>query len=970
MTAEFSLCESETWSLIQQIWYLLSLLFISSSSQSPGMMLSGIVFLLLACSPLSWCQYDLSNVVPGTRMSVNDDMFVSASNAFSNFAVIMHPFRNATFGGPSRCNMRYNTTDRFVHSVAVVGIARDRNDSETFMFVFAAERISTTTPHVCIGTINNSTCVSRTRCTNVGLAGIHQEYFLIGVDTNGTFAFGFTSTFVFKLDIYANQIVTNLSTDDIWPASGFIPHGLDVADTWAVVAGYGYTDAVKKNYAALGCYINLTTLINSSCVSLVSETTFLIPSNVVSYDELYELSVAIRGQKILVGVHRLESIVVLRSRSPTLTVLRVQKVSYPDALSFGRVVDWADDTTIAVLVLNPYQISWSKSQIFAFDELAVNLTTPIFTFPNNQQVIGARLSRPSFARFGITAGGNMAILTGAADILIVPISPAGYVSTWVETLERVFVFYYQTKLCIGGTYKNRSSLGSCQICPPQTRNPGTCCQPILECIPCSNISSTSLCPLAALADLDSASVPSYSQAVAYPETAETTNIEDILIKNMFQLSSERRCLVISPLLWTLVVSGVCLLVLAMMLVVKVGGFQRCNRYRKKVKNIFKHTDIIGEGEMWAGGLATLAILVLVSFSYWFSASFIKRYPIEQISEPAAFACDDQIVNAQFSTGLVLLSLPKSADAQIIFDLLDGQPFNLTVELINTGFGCNTISTQENLVGTKYVPLPTDCLRSPTEAITSVTVAFPSHRSTVQFNMTGPHWIGAIRVCIRGDGQKSSSNTLKDMDFCQNYSTRNEAIGRITTVPIVLIKNINMTQALQSSDPTEYSGIWLPTFGYVPLSDEPYYVENGNYLRYTSSSTILQVILDERPFFIKNIQQPIVRTAELIFHGLLFTSLCIELFAFSFLITKLLLLPLTRWVAFLWKTVHRRVSRARLSNDTSTNASQRDHTDKESATWKVDVGSSPPFIQLTPMNEQKRNSATDIDLDASRIVCRF
>ncbi|CAF4758115.1 unnamed protein product, partial [Rotaria sp. Silwood2] len=61
-----------------------------------------ILFLLTISYHTSWCQYDLTNVVRGTRMSVNDDMFVSASNAFSNFAVIMHPFRNISAGGAIR----------------------------------------------------------------------------------------------------------------------------------------------------------------------------------------------------------------------------------------------------------------------------------------------------------------------------------------------------------------------------------------------------------------------------------------------------------------------------------------------------------------------------------------------------------------------------------------------------------------------------------------------------------------------------------------------------------------------------------------------------------------------------------------------------------------------------------------------------------------------------------------------------
>ncbi|CAF4354350.1 unnamed protein product, partial [Rotaria sordida] len=145
---------------------------------------------------------------------------------------------------------------------------------------------------------------------------------------------------------------------------GFIPHAMDVADTWAVVAGYGYLDDVKKNYAALGCLIDLSMTMNASCTNLTSETTYLVPSNVISYNELYELSVSIRGQKVLVGVHRLSTFVVLRNLGSSLNATAKHILSYPDASSFGRVVDWADDTTIAVLVQDPDTTSWSKSQVF------------------------------------------------------------------------------------------------------------------------------------------------------------------------------------------------------------------------------------------------------------------------------------------------------------------------------------------------------------------------------------------------------------------------------------------------------------------------------------------------------------------------------------------------------------------------------------------------------------------------------
>ncbi|CAF1048839.1 unnamed protein product [Rotaria sordida] len=220
-----------------------------------------VFILLLIYYPVSWCQYDFADVTRDTRIAVNDDMLVSVSNAFINFAVILHPFRNDTAGGPITCNMKYSTNDFFVRSVAVAGITKNSTDSEQFMFVFTAEKMSTMTPYVYSVIIMKSTCIGNYLCTNLGREGSHQEYFLIGVDTNGTYAYGFTSSFVFKLDIYANKIISNLTTNDIWPSQSFIPHALDVADTWAVVAGYGYEYLLVQRTDSPGitgeCNINI-----------------------------------------------------------------------------------------------------------------------------------------------------------------------------------------------------------------------------------------------------------------------------------------------------------------------------------------------------------------------------------------------------------------------------------------------------------------------------------------------------------------------------------------------------------------------------------------------------------------------------------------------------------------------------------------------------------------------------------------
>jgi hypothetical protein len=719
-----------------------------------------------------------------------------------------------------------------------------------------------------------------------------QEYFLIGVDSSGTVAYGLTKFFMFKFDIVKNEIVENVMLNSLWPSLSFLPHAFDLTDSWAVIIGYGHSTAGKKQYVTLGCLIDLISFTGLSCQTLIRETTYLVPSKVVVYNELYEMSVAIRNKKILVGIPRLDSVVVLTNTGTSLIVSHVHTVSYTSSSSFGRSVDWVDDSTIAVLVYNSFLTPWSKSQIFVYKETSVSLTSALYTFPNSQQIIGKRLSNPYLVRLVITTKGNMALLTDRSDILIVPIAPAGYVSTWIDMTNITFVFYYSFTLCIGGTYKNDSGLGPCSICPPGTRNPGTLSNRVTTCMSCSGNSSNSFCPLASLVDIDPNRIPSYTQATAYPVTADTTDIEDILLENVFQISSNPHCLMISPLFWALVVGTFSFLIWMGMWVIKLCKWKQGMSYRKKAKTIFKSTDLIGEGTLWIGGLITFPLFVLLSFSYWFSVSFLHRYPIEQVTGPPNFSCDKTLINSKFSTGLELLSVPKGMDAQPIFNHLNNQVFELTVELINTGFTCANITAQENRIGS-YASISMFCRRSISDAITSVTFSLPHHYATVQLNLTGPHWIGGARLCVRAAGYSDKIYTLQELDFCKFFSTPNQTLGRASRFPVIFTKSINMTRTMENRAPNLFLGLWIPTFGGGTSSDEIYYTQFGDYLRYISALTIVQFVFDERAFYIKNIQSPIVRPPQMLFHALLFTSLCIELFALIFLFANLLIVPIIR-----------------------------------------------------------------------------
>ena len=108
------------------------------------------------------------------------------------------------------------------------------------------------------------------------------------------------------------------------------------------------------------------------------------------------------------------------------------------------------------------------------------------------------------------------------------------------------------------------------------------------------------------------------------------------------------------------------------------------------KLIFRHTDLIGEGEYWVGGLISFCIIVLVCFSYSFSNQYYNQYPIEESSD-SYFACDLTMRNAKFDTNLQSLAIPVDHEEQEMFDLLNEQSFIVQFDFINTLIRCDAIS---------------------------------------------------------------------------------------------------------------------------------------------------------------------------------------------------------------------------------------------------------------------------------------
>ncbi|CAF5196171.1 unnamed protein product, partial [Rotaria magnacalcarata] len=111
--------------------------------------------------------------------------------------------------------------------------------------------------------------------------------------------------------------------------------------------------------------------------------------------------------------------------------------------------------------------------------------------------------------------------------------------------------------------------------------------------------------------------------------------------------------------------------------------------RNQAKQLFRRVDLVGEGELWIGGLVSAAIIVLVVSACTFSNAYLSQYPIELVTKNSSFACDITLRNAKFSTSMqnTRNSRRPQDEMQLIFDLLNSQPFTLNIDLVQTAFNC-------------------------------------------------------------------------------------------------------------------------------------------------------------------------------------------------------------------------------------------------------------------------------------------
>jgi hypothetical protein len=479
----------------------------------------------------------------------------------------------------------------------------------------------------------------------------------------------------------------------------------------------------------------------------------------------------------------------------------------------------------------------------------------------------------------------------------------------------------------------------CSLCPTGTKNEGN---DSISCLPCAN---NTFCNLGATSDLPAGILSNVIQATPYPKSPENTIFDDILIQNMFNIGSTSHCITVSPIFWAIIVGCIAFIVMVGMILLKLYiTHPKAHERYEMLAHLFKQTDLIGEGEWWIGGLLSFCIIVLVIFAYIFSGKYYLLYPIEDTSLTANFACDQSIRNSKFDTTLQSLAVPlASGELQQMFDLLTNQEFYLNVAFLNTVFNCSDEITVAYQLGTAWKALEiTSCSYS--SYILSLSVLLPYKVITVRFILPTIYTVGGFRVGLSGPGEidSESSLTLKDLNFSTTFSHTAMMLGQTVTLGLKLIKVLNQTFPLVDGDPEKLDGLWIGSF---TINYYDSFVGETDYMLSTSTplmETTLTMTMTETDNYILNVEEPIARQSEIIFHNLLFTIVVLEIFGIIFLIVKLMLIPLLSFI-FVAKC-KRRGSKLSRRRSMSVDGSERSYELRHSSVISISKRQHVPNVQ--------------------------
>ncbi|CAF3757475.1 unnamed protein product [Rotaria sp. Silwood1] len=482
-----------------------------------------------------------------------------------------------------------------------------------------------------------------------------------------------------------------------WPNSSFMPHAVDISNNFGIIAGFIQNDPQGRvKYSPIIYLLNFNSsnhppIVVDQYIPIATPSTWqdlLTYSDVNIYSAKYDMSISINSRgDVLVGMQFINRVFLfsVNISNPT-QLIYINRNTNGRSLGNGKSLAWLDNENVAAILINTYSLNyqWSSSQIYLYDmksNVYNSNSTPISIFPNYHQVLPQSFS-PVFLNI-VSSPISLTLMDHSGNLLIFTPTSTGFYPSIPTTGSKPLITSPQP--CPPGMYKDQVGINDCILCPTGTKNSGNA---TTQCTPCA---LDAFCPLGSVSEISSSALENIAQLIAYPKSPESTIFDEVLLQNMFHIGTGR-CLLVSPLFWTLIVGGLAILIA---IVIKLLKYFVDHTTYVRIKNrthyIFKKTDLIGEGELWVGGLASFAVVVLVSFAYGFSNSYYKQYPIET-STDSYFACDLSTRNAKFQTSLQALGIPPSKNEKKMFDLLNEQSLSgniwSCIRLVQINFATN------------------------------------------------------------------------------------------------------------------------------------------------------------------------------------------------------------------------------------------------------------------------------------------
>ncbi|CAM4814317.1 unnamed protein product [Rotaria magnacalcarata] len=868
------------------------------------------------------------------KMSLNDNITVAALNS-DKFYVLYSVSNNSI---KTYYKINYHEDDVYVYGLSVLKTKSDQIVS----FLQVVKNIKSNSVLLSRIDINlfefrNSVNYQYRTSIDKLLNNIGQGHILIKVDTQEKYAYVFADSFILSYNLLTNELYQSNETNVVncdGDNGSFIPHAADLSNKWAAMVGFHRILNSSRSKSCLYIF-KLPSLSLIQARSL--DKSYIINSENIGYNHESIMSASIdpSGMMIAIGQAQSDTVTIAfinDSNTPTNISEIYQIVEDVKLIDFGRSVAWLDDKgTLAVLVGKSGNRTGLQSEIQVFTNISSNPTSvsilPKYIFPNNQQTLHGIPYKFGWRRrsylFILAQSRNLLIFRDDGKIIHIPSADPGFCSMEHVEVSEVYpkfltcfdgvcpqlyivsihnssstkestsmVYSFLSKPCVSGTYKSITGFGPCTVCPSGTKNPGG--NKSSDCQPCKPVE---FCSLGASSEVNLTVFDSTTQVFSYPDSPIIDNYDDVLLLNFIPNTWTAGCVLSSPLFVAVLFIILSFIIWLIMLTIKKRQLTSFDTHRKRAKRILKHTDLIGEGERFVGGLASIVVFAIIIYSIVFAVYYFFSYSSDNawIRE----ACNDSLRNTKFDNALQLpLPDPKGNDWKI-FQLLNGQKFTMAVDLINTGVKCDHIDVHHKKhTGHSEKISKTYCNDLNNNFTTSFSFQIPTHVSTAQVAINGPYFIGAIRLCLHGlptyVNDEDEYRELKELDVCTLFHTDKQTIGLSTYFNTDLVRVVNVTKPLRRSQHTNYSAVWKPITTYIDnLSDELYYAKYGEYLRYASDQTTFTVKFKEQNYYVQNNKSPIIRRGAITFHTFMFMFLLIDTIAMLFLAYKLWGQPLVR-----------------------------------------------------------------------------